>query len=89
MAIILGLVGLWVVLLALLWILRPKGVPLRELVRVIPDVVRLLRSVVSDRGTNFARPMKVLADPYPRTPAMAAGIADHVWTCEEVAALLD
>ena len=38
---------------------------------------------------NFARPMKVLANPYPRTPAMAAGLADHVWTCEEIAALLD
>jgi hypothetical protein len=38
---------------------------------------------------NFACPMKVLADPYPRTPAMAAGISDHVWTCEEIAALLD
>jgi hypothetical protein len=22
-------------------------------------------------------------------PAMAAGIADHMWTCEEIAALLD
>ena len=49
-AIVVGLVGLWVCLLALLWILRPKGVPLREVVRVIPDVVRLLRSVVSDRS---------------------------------------
>ncbi len=29
------------------------------------------------------------ADPYPRTPAMAAGIADHIRTCEEIAALLD
>ena len=38
---------------------------------------------------NFARPHKSLANPYPRTPAMAAGISDHVWTCEEVAALLD
>ncbi len=38
---------------------------------------------------NFARPHKSLANPYPRTPAMAAGIADHVWTCEEIAALLD
>ena len=38
---------------------------------------------------NFGRTMKVLANPYPRTPAMAAGIADHVWTCEEIAALLD
>ena len=38
---------------------------------------------------NFARPHKSLASPYPRTPAMAAGLADHVWTMEEVAALLD
>jgi IS1 family transposase len=38
---------------------------------------------------NYARPHKSLANPYPRTPAMAAGIADHVWTCEEIAALLD
>jgi hypothetical protein len=38
---------------------------------------------------NFARPHKSLANPHPRTPAMAAGIADHVWTCEEIAALLD
>ena len=38
---------------------------------------------------NFARPHKSLANPYPRTPAMAAGLADHVWSCEEIAALLD
>jgi IS1 family transposase len=38
---------------------------------------------------NFARPHKTLADPYPRTPAMAAGVADHVWTLTEIAALLD
>ena len=38
---------------------------------------------------NFARPHKSLAKPYPRTPAMAAGLADHIWTCEEIAALLD
>ncbi|MGI8929380.1 MAG: IS1 family transposase, partial [Candidatus Limnocylindrales bacterium] len=38
---------------------------------------------------NFGRPHKSLANPYPRTPAMAAGVADHPWTCEEIAALLD
>jgi hypothetical protein len=37
---------------------------------------------------NFARPHKTLANPYPRTPAMAAGIADHVWTLTEIAGLL-
>jgi hypothetical protein len=38
---------------------------------------------------NFARPHTTLADPYPRTPAMAAGVSDHVWTMTEIAALLD
>jgi IS1 family transposase len=38
---------------------------------------------------NFARPHKTLANPYPRTPAMAAGVADHVWTVKEIAGLLD
>ena len=37
---------------------------------------------------NFARPHKTLKERYPRTPAMAAGVADHVWTLEEIAALL-
>lgn len=34
---------------------------------------------------NFARVHKSLKNPYPRTPAMAAGVADHVWTLEEIA----
>jgi hypothetical protein len=38
---------------------------------------------------NFGRPHKSLANPYPRSPAMAAGVADHIWTCEEIAVLLD
>jgi len=36
---------------------------------------------------NFARPHKSLANPYPRTPATAARITDHVWTTEEIASL--
>jgi IS1 family transposase len=42
---------------------------------------------------NFCRPHQTLTKAhslrYPTTPAMAAGIADHVWTLEEVCALLD
>jgi IS1 family transposase len=37
---------------------------------------------------NFARPHMSLKNPYPRTPAMAAGVADHVWKIEEIVALL-
>jgi IS1 family transposase len=38
---------------------------------------------------NFARTHKTLSKPYPLTPAMAAGVADHIWTLEEIARLLD
>jgi len=38
---------------------------------------------------NFGRPHQTLSKPYPRTPAMAAGVADHVWTLREIAGLLD
>lgn len=38
---------------------------------------------------NFARPHSAVKDRYPRTPAMAAGVADHIWSLEEIAALLD
>ena len=38
---------------------------------------------------NWGRPHKTLANPYPRTPAMAAGLSDHIWTCEEIAALAE
>ncbi len=38
---------------------------------------------------NFARPHKTLAKPYPTTPAMAAGISDHIWTVEEIVELVN
>ena len=40
---------------------------------------------------NFARPHQTLkkANGYQTTPAMAAGIADHVWSIEEIVGLLD
>ncbi len=38
---------------------------------------------------NFARAHKSLANPYPRTPAMASGISDHIWMIDEIVRLLD
>jgi hypothetical protein len=39
---------------------------------------------------NFTRPHQTLSKgTYPRTPAMAAGVADHVWTLYEIVALLE
>ena len=50
LAIAVGLIALWALLLVLFWAFRPKGVPVRELLGLIPDVLRLLRSVVGDRS---------------------------------------
>ncbi len=36
---------------------------------------------------NFVRTHKTLANPYPRTPAMASGITDHIWGIEEIVKL--
>jgi hypothetical protein len=41
------------------------------------------------RRVLIARPHATLKERYPRTPAMAAGVADHIWSLEEIAALLD
>ena len=40
---------------------------------------------------NFCRPHGSLKTPlgYKRTPAMAAGVTDHIWSVEEIIALLD
>jgi IS1 family transposase len=38
---------------------------------------------------NFARAHKSLATPYFRSPAMAAGVSDHIWKVEEIIDLLD
>ena len=57
-AAIVTLVALWVVLLVGLWLVRPRGVPAGELLRLIPDVVRLGRDLVVDpttpRGVRIA-----------------------------------
>ncbi|HEX6129952.1 MAG TPA: YkvA family protein [Candidatus Limnocylindria bacterium] len=46
-AVLAGLALTWLALVALLWIVRPRDVRLAELVRVVPDIVRLCRSLVT------------------------------------------
>lgn len=38
---------------------------------------------------NFCRPHQTLKNPYPRTPAMAAGLTDHPWTVRDIVALIE
>ncbi len=38
---------------------------------------------------NFARPHTTLSNPYPTTPAMAAGVSNRVWTIADIVRLAD
>ncbi len=55
---VVGLLAIWVALVVVLWLVRPRGVGARELVRVVPDVVRLVRNLIGDptapRGVRLA-----------------------------------
>ena len=48
LGVVVGIALLWAAVLVLFWFLRPKGVSIREIVRIVPDVVRMLRSIVRD-----------------------------------------
>jgi uncharacterized membrane protein YkvA (DUF1232 family) len=53
--VVVAVIGLWILLVIVLWLLRPKGMSLGEVVRLVPDVLRLLRSV----GTDASAPLDV------------------------------
>jgi uncharacterized membrane protein YkvA (DUF1232 family) len=44
-----GLLLCWLVLMALLWLARPDELSARELLRLLPDVLRLVRRLAGDR----------------------------------------
>ncbi len=49
--VVLAIAAVWIAFLGLLWVLRPRGTSLRELVAVVPDLLRLLRGLVGDGTT--------------------------------------
>jgi uncharacterized membrane protein YkvA (DUF1232 family) len=44
-----GLLLCWLVLVAVLWVARPDELTARELLRLLPDVLRLVRRLAGDR----------------------------------------
>lgn len=50
LTLLLGLLAAWALFVAALWLLRPRDARLRELVRIVPDVLRLGRDLVADRS---------------------------------------
>jgi uncharacterized membrane protein YkvA (DUF1232 family) len=53
-AIVVGVVAAWALFILVLWILRPRDVSLPELLRVVPDVLRLVRDLLADGSTPAA-----------------------------------
>jgi uncharacterized membrane protein YkvA (DUF1232 family) len=48
--VLIALLGTWILLIVALWIVRPRDVRLAELVRLVPDVLRLVRNLLVDRS---------------------------------------
>jgi uncharacterized membrane protein YkvA (DUF1232 family) len=57
LAVVGGLLIVWLVLLAWLWLARPADLTAREAVRLLPDLVRLVRRLAADR--SLARGVRV------------------------------
>jgi uncharacterized membrane protein YkvA (DUF1232 family) len=49
-----GLFVAWLLLVALLWVVRPRDARLADLLRIIPDVARLVRRLIGDRSVPFS-----------------------------------
>ena len=49
--IVAGVLVLWAGLIAVLWLVRPRDVRLRDLFSVVPDVLRLIRVLLADPVT--------------------------------------
>jgi uncharacterized membrane protein YkvA (DUF1232 family) len=60
-AVVAAIVALWVACLVLFWLARPRGVPAREIIGTLPDVLRLLRGLVTDRSAPLDVRLVVVA----------------------------
>ena len=47
--VVLGLVVVWAGLVGVLWVLRPRDLALADLAAFVPDLIRLVRSLIADR----------------------------------------
>ena len=52
--VVVGLAVAWLAFVVLLVVLRPRDVALRDLLGVVPDVLRLVRDLLADRGAPLA-----------------------------------
>ena len=48
-----SIVAVWLLFLAILWVFRPRDVRLGEVIRIVPDVLKLVRDLVRDGSVPF------------------------------------
>jgi len=46
-----SLLAVWALFIAVLWVLRPRDVGLGDVVKIVPDLLRLVRDLIADRST--------------------------------------
>lgn len=51
--IVASLIAVWILFIAILWVFRPRGTNLGQLVRIVPDVLRLVRQLIGDGSVPF------------------------------------
>jgi uncharacterized membrane protein YkvA (DUF1232 family) len=55
--IVVGVLGslllVWLLFIAVLWVFRPRDVKLGQLIRIVPDVLRLVRQLLADGTVPF------------------------------------
>lgn len=51
--IVASLLAVWLLFIVVLWVLRPRGTNLGQLVRTVPDVLRLVRDLLRDGSVPF------------------------------------
>ena len=49
-----GLLATWLLLVALLWVVRPRDARLTDLIRIVPDVARMVRRLIGDGSVPFS-----------------------------------
>ncbi len=48
-----SLLAVWALLIVILWIFRPRDVRLGDAIRLVPDLLRMIRSLIADRSVPF------------------------------------
>ena len=48
-----SLLAVWALLIAILWVMRPRDMRLGDAVRIVPDLLRLVRDLIADRSMPF------------------------------------